>query len=79
MGALYLSIIGFVINLADTIIFMVEFSQKDKIVYFHGVFFLAFFICGIVAVSNPAYDELMSSLSVLNSVSVDCLSRTYIF
>ncbi len=60
MGSLYLSIIGFVITLVDTIIFMIKFSQKNKIIYFHGVFFTAFFICGIIAATNFTYSDMMN-------------------
>ena len=74
MATLYFAIIGFVIIVADTILLFAKFSQKDKMVWFHGGYFIGFFICGMVAVTNINYTNYMKSLNALNPTSPTCLS-----
>lgn len=51
MCSLYISIFGFVLVTANTVLFFYRFTQKDKILYIHVGYFLAFFISSIVALA----------------------------
>jgi len=48
MALLYVSIIGFVIVIANTVVFQFQFSQKTKVIYMHVPYFLIFMMIGIV-------------------------------
>jgi hypothetical protein len=56
MAALYFSIFGLVIAIADAILLFFKFSQKNKLIWFHVLYYIAFFICGITAMTNKNYD-----------------------
>ena len=72
MAALYFSIFGFVICCTNTILFFFKFTQKDKLVWFHGAYFLGFFICGIKALTNQSYNDYMKLMSEGNYSSSAC-------
>lgn len=63
MALLYLSIFGFVITIADTVLLFFKFTQKDKLLWFHVAYYLAFLVCGCVALSDKDYNSYMNSLS----------------
>lgn len=63
MALLYLSIFGFVIAIADTILLFFKFTQKDKLLWFHLGYYLVLLICGCVALSNKDYNSYMNSLN----------------
>lgn len=68
MAATYISIFGFVIVVANTIVFFTDFSQKERILWLHIVFYLAMFISGIVAlVGNPQHLEEMTKMLTLTA------------
>jgi hypothetical protein len=52
MATTYMSIFGLVIVIADTAVHFTKFSQKERILWLHIGFYLAFFICGIVALAG---------------------------
>jgi hypothetical protein len=79
MATLYISIIGFVIVTADTILFFYRFSQKPKILWFHLAFFISFFICGIVNLSDSDYKDAMTIRSTLALSNAACIAPPYIF
>lgn len=54
MATTYISIFGFVIVVANTIVFFTEFSQKERILWIHIIFYLSMFISGIVALAGGA-------------------------
>ena len=54
--------IGFVVVLADTILFFYKFSQKDKMLALHLVYFLLLFITGIIALTDYDYLNKMKML-----------------
>lgn len=65
MAITYLAIFGFIIVVADTIVFFTQFSQKERIIWIHLIFYLAMFICGIVALAGGSehYGNMMSLLT----------------
>jgi hypothetical protein len=69
---LYLSIFGFVIAIADTILLFFKFTQKAKLLWFHVGYYLAFLICGCVALTNKDYNSYMNGLSGQPLVSPAC-------
>ena len=68
MGTLYFSIFGMIIAFIDTIIYFTSLWQKDKLVILHGLYFLGFFICGMVAILGT--DAHSSALSALPGTSI---------
>jgi hypothetical protein len=79
MCLLYLSIFGFVVSLSDTVLFFYKFSQKDKIIWFQVIYFLAFFISGMVALSDKDYQARMVSLKGLSVLSSSCSGALNLF
>lgn len=63
MALLYLSIFGLVITIANTILLFFKFTQKEKLLWFHVGYYLAFLICGCIALSNKDYKSYMNGLS----------------
>lgn len=62
MAITYMSIFGLVIVLADTIVHFTKFTQKERLIWLHGAFYLAMLICGIVALVGGAdYKSRMDS------------------
>ena len=59
LAALYFSIIGFVIVVANYALLFYKFTQRVKLVWFHGIFYLLFFIIGIVGLTNSDYNDRM--------------------
>ena len=52
MATLYLTTFGMIISLVDSAIYFTKMWQKDKLVIMHGLYFLAFFIAGMVAIAG---------------------------
>lgn len=63
--------------LSNTIVFFAKLSEKDKIVWMHVAYFLAFLICGMLVVFNGDYTSRMSALTLLDSMGADCLAMSY--
>ena len=59
LAALYFSIIGFVIIVANYALLFYKFTQRSKLVWFHGIFYLLFLIIGIVGLTNSEYNDRM--------------------
>jgi len=69
--------IGFVVTFANTIIFFYRFSQKDKLLAIHLIYFLLFFITGIVALTDYGYLDRMESLQSAYGSSA-CTANGYL-
>ena len=54
MAITYMSIFGLVIVESDTVVHFTKFTQKERLVWLHGAFYLAMLICGIVALVGGA-------------------------
>ena len=54
MATLYLTTFGMIISIADSVIYFTKMWQKDKLVVLNGVYFLVFFITGIVAIAGTS-------------------------
>lgn len=78
MALLYLSIFGLVITIADTILLFFKFTQKGKLLWFHLGYYLAFLICGCVALSNKDYKSYMSALNGHVITDPVCLAATFV-
>ena len=76
LASLYISIMGFIIVAADTVIFFCKFTQKDKMIYFHLCYFLCIFVSGIVALTNYDYLDRMTLLEV--STGAACTANGYL-
>jgi hypothetical protein len=74
MAALYFSIFGLVIVVADTILFFFKFSQKNKLIWFHVGYYIAIFIVVIVAVSNKDYNAYMAVLKAHVIGDIECVN-----
>ena len=77
MTCLYIAMIGFVVVLANSIIFFFRFSQKDKLLAVHILFFLLFFITGIVALTDYSYLDRMEALELAYGTSA-CTVNGYL-
>jgi hypothetical protein len=54
-----------VIVVSNTAVHFTPFTQKERLIWIHISFYLAFFICGIVALAQqPDYAGHMVSLSI---------------
>lgn len=78
MAGLYISIFGFVLVVADTIIFFVRFTQKAKLLYMHIVYLLTFFISSLVAIANSSYNDRMNAFSTLPLTNSACTISGYL-
>jgi hypothetical protein len=78
MACLYISIIGFVITVADTVLFFYKFTQKDKVLWFHLVYFLMFFITGLVAIAPKDYTSGLKDLNGIVPGSPVCLVNGFV-
>lgn len=59
-----MSIFGLVIVVANTAVHFTDFSQKERVLWIHLVFYLSFFICGLVAlVGGSDYLNYMLGLA----------------
>jgi hypothetical protein len=64
MALTYLAILGFMIVVSNTAVYFTSFTQKERMIWLHVIFYLAFFICGIVALAQqPDYSAHMTGLS----------------
>lgn len=79
MCTLYLSIFGFVVCVIDTIIFFYKFTQKDKMLVFHIIYFLMLFISGMVTLVDPVFEQHMTSLVGVSYLSPLCTAGPYLF
>ncbi len=77
MTALYFSIFGLVIAIADTTLFFFKFSQKNKLIWFHAGYYLAIFIVIIVAVSNKDYNSYLEALKGKSLASSACTNAAF--
>jgi hypothetical protein len=78
MCSVYISIFGFVMVTADTIIFFYRFTQKDKLLYMHVVYFLTFFISSLVSIANSTYKDYMTTLSTRSMSDSLCTVNGYL-
>ncbi len=78
MALLYLSIFGLVIAIADTTLLFFKFTQKEKLVWFHVAYYLAFLICGCVALTNKDYKSYMNGLNGQLITSPACLAGAFL-
>ena len=76
LASLYITIMGFVLVGANTIIFFYKFSQKDKILIFHICYFLTILISGIVALTDYDYLDKMTLLQTTTGAA--CSANGYI-
>ena len=67
MATTYMAIFGLVIVVLDTAVHFTKFSQKERILWIHIIFYLAFFICGIVALAGGS--EYLASMIALTTSS----------
>lgn len=77
MTCLYVAMIGFVVVFANTIVFFLKFSQKDKLLAVHIIFFLLFFITGLVALTDYGYLDRMKTLQSAYGSSA-CTANGYL-
>jgi hypothetical protein len=77
MALLYLSIFGLVIAMADTILLFFKFTQKGKLLWFHLAYYLAFLICGCVALSNKNYNSYMQNLNGRGLADPVCVAAAF--
>jgi hypothetical protein len=78
MALLYLSIFGLVIAVADTILLFFKFTQKEKLLWFHLAYYLAFLTCGSVALANKDYKDYMSNLNGRVITDPLCLAASFL-
>lgn len=69
--------VGFVVVLADTLLFFCKFSQKDKVLVFHLLFLLLLLTTGIVALSDSQYLDRMELLRTYPSAAL-CTANGYL-
>ena len=74
MALLYLSIIGFMIVLINSVIYVGKFlTDKTKLTYFHVIFYLTYIAVGIAMfVKKGDYQKYMQQLSQKDLSSSDC-------
>lgn len=75
LAALYFSIIGFVIIVANYALLFYKFSQRGKLVWFHGIFYFLFLIIGIVGLTNSEYNDRMKALLGVSISSASCITQ----
>ncbi len=69
MASIYISIFGFVLVTANTVLFFYRFTQKDKLLYIHIIYFLTFFISSLVALASKSYKDHMDAISSLTFIA----------
>ena len=74
MTLLYLSIIGFMIVLINSVIYVGKFlTDKTKLTYLHIVFYLTLISVGIALfVKSGDYNKYMQTLTLLDFSSAQC-------
>jgi hypothetical protein len=78
MASIYISIFGFVLVTANTVLFFYRFTQKSKLLYIHIIYFLAFFISTIVALASKSYSDHMKAISLLGMTAAQCTANGYL-
>jgi hypothetical protein len=78
MALLYLSIFGFVIVIADTILLFVKFTQKEKLLWFHLAYYIGFLICGYMTLSKKDYKDYMGALNGRLITDPACLAASFL-
>lgn len=78
MASVYISIFGFVLVTANSMILFHRFTQKAKLLWIHVIFFLTFFISSIVTLTNSTYDDHMDHLGTLTYSSAVCSLNGYV-
>ena len=65
MAITYSTIFGLVIVIANTAVHFTEFTQKERMIWIHGAFYLVMFICGIVALAGQSeyQTQLLSKIT----------------
>lgn len=63
MATLYLTIFGMIISVIDSIIYFTSMWQKDKLFILHVLFFIPFFVCGLVSIiGSSAHKDSLSTI-----------------
>lgn len=78
MASVYISIFGFVLVTADSVLFFYRFTQKDKLLWMHTAYFLAFFISSIVSLAQTNYTDYMESLKSVPPSTAICTANGYL-
>ena len=63
---------------ANTIVFFGKFSQKDKLLWIHIIFFLLVLVSGCITLTDYDYQNYMDTLVGKNVSDAACTSSGYV-